>query len=108
MSKVPPEVSRERRQTLDEWVGSFSGFAPEDPEERRRVCVAARQLYQSQIAAEVVANMESLAVLGLANCAPSEKEKAEDYRFNLLGVRRFWLTLKAMAEEADLNDKNSL
>ncbi len=107
MSKVPPETSRSRRMTLDEWAGSFEGFAPSDPDERRRVCVAARQMYTSQTASEVIANLEALAVKGLAGCAPSEHEKAEDYRFLLLGVRRFWLTLKGMADDADLSDEKS-
>ena len=103
---VPPDVLREQRMTLDEWASKFdrSQMSSDDQAELAR---AARTLHRNPTASLVIARLEAKTVRGLVNCPAVEHDKAEDFRFMLLGIRAFWKEIEAMSADADLRDKTS-
>jgi hypothetical protein len=103
---LPPDVLRDKRMTLDEWASSFTR-EQESKEDRLLRCRAAKNLINNPTAVNVVAELEALAVRGIANCSAVEVEKAESHRHLLLGIRHFWGTLKAMAQDAELADREN-
>jgi hypothetical protein len=104
MSHLPPDILRDKQVTLDEWVATHSAEILTN-EDRGLLARSARTLRDNPTATAILARLEARFVKALVICPPSDPQKAEQLRLQLLGLRRFWQEVEAMAQDADLAEK---
>jgi hypothetical protein len=103
---LPPDILRQKQKTLDEWIEDYASESL-SKEDRDLLTRSARTLHRNPVASGIIARIEAKFVHALVSCPPSEPQKAEALRLQLVGLRRFWQEVAAMAADADLLDKQN-
>jgi hypothetical protein len=102
MATIPPDVLRERRLSLQDWLDSFDD-GKLDSEDRRKRNQAAKMLVEHPVAADVLSYLEASCLHKMIKAtATMDDEAAMREKLMIIAIDLFRQRLKAMAADASV------
>ena len=102
MATIPPDVLRERRLSLQDWLDSFDD-GKLDREDRRKRNQAAKMLVEHPVAADVLSHLEASCLHEMLKAtAAMNDEEAMREKLMIIAIDLFRQRLKAMAADASV------